>query len=391
MCCVDFHHETIFHTRRYRAEGTIHAACLSHTMQTTSIIPQGIPLQGGAATPMSDPHALREFGWPPGLTTMVSQSINELPLRFVIVDNSGSMQSMDGTRLVPGPNGMVSLRCSRWQELGQAIEELGEIAVALRAPTHFHFLNSASGGQFFCIGDEFAPPDGLVARLNAPKSDLGALKRAVGGSPTGTTPLTEAVQRIDGMIRPHEQMLKAAGQKATVIISTDGKPNDSKSFLMALQQLQKLPVWLVVRLCTDEDDVVQYWSDLDNQLEAPLETLDDLKGEAQEVYAVNRWLTYAPALHMARMFGLKNRLFDLLDEKAFLPTQAKEFAELILACPNLPEPEIDPRGFKAVLTAALAQTPPVYNPVLNRMANWVNPDAITKLGKPGSDGCCVLM
>lgn len=58
----------------------------------------------------------------------------------------------------------------------------------------------------------------------------------------------------------------AAPQQAVLTIVTDGKPTDG-DLAHAMQPLSALPVWVVVRLCTDEQDVVDYWGNLDNVVE----------------------------------------------------------------------------------------------------------------------------
>jgi len=44
-----------------------------------------------------------------------------------------------------------------------------------------------------------------------------------------------------------------------------------------------------MKMCTDEDDVCDYYNNLDSQLELSLEVLDDYIGEAKEVYSKNPW------------------------------------------------------------------------------------------------------
>ena len=57
-----------------------------------------------------------------------------------------------------------------------------------------------------------------------------------------------------------------------------------------MKPLQYLPVWVIVRLCTDEDAVVNYWNDIDGQLELDIDLLDDFCAEATEVHENNKWL-----------------------------------------------------------------------------------------------------
>jgi len=293
---------------------------------------------------------------------------------------------MDGSRLVKTGNGAYKcIKSTRWAELGDVISEMAEVAATLGSCTHFHLLNPSSVGQFFALADDGTSG---VHGAGAPAT-LETVKAAMKTSPSGTTPLTESVQHISALIAPSADLLRAQGQKAVVVLATDGLPNDPSSFLRALQELQRLPVWLVVRLCTDEDHVVQYWSDLDAQLEAPLETLDDVHGEAQECYEKNPWLTYAPSLHLARTMGLQDKLFDLLDEQALLPSQAKTLIEKILGCPELPEPEVDMAGFRAALKDALGRAPNVYNPVTKSMKPWIDVSALNRVLNKGKGGCAV--
>jgi hypothetical protein len=47
-------------------------------------------------------------------------------------------------------------------------------------------------------------------------------------------------------------------------------------FQTALQSLEGLPVWVVVRLCTNEHQVVEFYNNLDSQLELSLKVIDDI-------------------------------------------------------------------------------------------------------------------
>lgn len=336
---------------------------------------------------------LESLGFPRGLANEMYSSCEVFPYRFWVVDNSGSMNSGDGSRLVMNKDKSAArvVKSTRWNELCDVVTSIGEVACAMGAHTEFRLLNRPAGKhasrQRMLVGGDAASAAVPTATKQV---DLATLCETMQGvSPSGSTPLTEALMEIVSLLTPVAEQLRTRGQQAVVVLATDGMPNNKSTFMQALSALQALPVWVVIRLCTDDDGVVEYYNELDQALEAPLEVLDDEGGEAIEVTQNNRWLNYAPQLHRAREWGLQNKLFDLLDEAALMPFQQRQFVELLLGCEPLPEPELDAAAFRAAVHVALKSLPPVYDPVVKQMRPWVTSSLL--LQKSCVQGGCSIM
>ena len=302
----------------------------------------------------------------------------------------------DGHRIAESLSAKVVklVGCSRWSELQQTVEYHAQISALLKAPTVFRLLNDPGrivGPQQFSVaerGGEFLQEDVAVA-----------IQTMSHASPSGCTPLSQHIVEIRENIMAMLPQLQNTGQKVAIILATDGLPSDSYGmtnsatrleFETNLRSLAGLPVWVVVRLCTDEDSVVEYYNNLDGQLELSLEVLDDWVGEAQEIYETNPWLNYGICLHRMREMGFHNRLFDLLDERRLNLSELKEFFTYLFgpeAFDGAPDPSLDFNAFLYHVKTVSSKAGQLWNPVSKRMGPWID---VKKLKSMYADKCCIM-
>jgi hypothetical protein len=324
---------------------------------------------------------LKEQGFTRGLAEALMRNKLAFPLNFWIVDNSGSMNKIDGHRFVETKKktSVKFIECTRWAEMQQTCDYHAQMAALLKNPTVFRMLNDPGrlvGPQQFSLcerGDAFIDQDLQIAQstiLNA--------------SPNGVTPLTEHIQEIRSNIIALEPELRHNGTKVVIVIATDGTPTDSQGysshsaqriFVESLKALEGLPVWIVVRLCTDDDSVVDYWNDLDAQLELSLEVLDDFVSEAQEIHEHNKWLNYGLPIHRMREMGFYHRLFDLLDERKLSKDELRDFFRILFGngkMDGVPDPQADWHDFCSSIGKMVESESKQWNPITKRMEPWIN-------------------
>jgi hypothetical protein len=113
-----------------------------------------------------------------------------------------------------------------------------------------------------------------------------------------------------------------------LVICTDGEASDG-DITAALRPLHNLPVWVVIRLCTDVDAIVDYWNNVDGQLELNMDVIDDPIGEGKEIQQMNKWITYGEPLHRLREFGVTAKEIDMIDEVALSLEQMRNLCSFL--------------------------------------------------------------
>lgn len=155
---------------------------------------------------------LSQREWPIGLQNLLLKNIVRVPYRFFICDDSGSMSTNDGNRLLGHGNKTAVVQCSRWLEMTESLKFHAALAHALNMPSEFRLLNGAAP---ILIGGPDAIPDGVSI-----------LETIFDDSPGGMTPLCRHIQEVTERIQELEPSLRSLGQRACIVIMTDGEASD---------------------------------------------------------------------------------------------------------------------------------------------------------------------
>jgi hypothetical protein len=213
--------------------------------------------------------------------------------------------------------------CSRWAELAECLQFHAELAHAAQAPTEFRLLNKDPPVR---IG--FTSTKAGRKSAKSSQHQLEKFKTQLQNAPFGQTPLCRHIAEVIEQIKVVADELRSKGQLACLVIASDGEATDGR-LAKVMRALKDLPVWVVVRLCTNDPVIIQYWNDIDQELELNMDVLDDFHGEGVEVKTLNPWLNYGEPLHRMREFGVHIKELDLLDEQACEIAQVRQIAAVM--------------------------------------------------------------
>jgi hypothetical protein len=357
-----------------------------------------IPLRSVMENSTRISNNLTSMGVPFGIARLIGEEDKCVAVRIFLLDNSGSTSAFDGAHFDESGGGLAQkVPCSRWDEIRKMAIQQAAFNVAVGTPCEFVLLNPpvprASGD--FQSGMDFAAIDPARSDVHAQLAVLHQMLALT--RPQGSTPLPERIHEIKDRLRRHYRHIWQEGLSAMVIVATDGLPTDlsgpsEQAKQKVVQELRlltaEMSVFVVVRLCTDDDDVVSFYNRVDEEEELPLEVIDDLESEAREVATQGTdWFAYTSVLHMIREGGTNVKLLDLLDERRLTPLEVRLLAGHLLLTDNEPPlPLGDFRAFLREATLRVQKSSNVYNPLTRKACPVINMRKLRRAA--GGVGCC---
>ena len=257
--------------------------------------------------------------WPPGIQQHMNLACHS---SVVIVDNSTNMLRQDRYRLI-NCNGVVKVsQCSRWEEMKSVVLDMAHVSIAASNSLEIRLLNDA---QPIVVGQSYANPMDELALV----SDLFTSQSQ------GLTPLCAHLMEVTTRLQDMKSKLidQSSMMLTSLIITTNSIATDGDVITLLRPLLESLSVRIMVRLCTDETDVVAYWQDIQTQLTAinlSITLLGDHITVAAQVAHYNPWLTYGEPLHRLREFGMNVPPLEYLSSRALSEPEMRYVVNMLV-------------------------------------------------------------
>jgi len=180
---------------------------------------------------------------------------------------------------------------TRWEELKECVSFHADMASRCWIPTRYWLVNdpakSPSGGaKARDVGQQFHLCTGSKKDVPA---EMERIKYIMGNVAPDQMqcPLASCIRSLSRSLVKGAPGLASRGRHVTLVICTQGRPIDNdgeaggellREFHDELSSLAKLPVKIIIRLCTDNEEVRDVFNTLDSKFDQ-IDVLDDFWGE----------------------------------------------------------------------------------------------------------------
>jgi len=224
---------------------------------------------------------------PKGFLTAILEAHKSIEARLWLLENSSSMKIHDSHRAkIDAKLEHIEMEDghSRWTELSQTVDFHVKMAARCWIPTKFWLVNDPGpsvGPKRF--GVAWGTLDGVQAERKAAHDIMDRIRLD-----SDRNNLTIPLRKIEKRIREEAPRLMAANKVVAVVLCTQGRQTDEygnegsavmNEFVESLDSLSRLPVKIVIRLCTDDEKAMDFFNKIDGKLNS-VDVLDDYWGEA---------------------------------------------------------------------------------------------------------------
>ena len=168
----------------------------------------------------------------------------------------------------------------------------------------------------------------LVGQISDDGNNLSSLLAKLLIEPTGSKPMCKHIRNITEQVKEMESNLLGNRTIALLTIITDGASTDGH-IIEALKPLEGMPIQIMIRLYTEEEEVLEYWQDVSAHLDLDIIILRGHKAESHIIAEHNKWLTYGEPMHRLREFGVLIPAVNSLGSRQLSRREIKTVAQIV--------------------------------------------------------------